>query len=292
VRRFRASSPAVVLAATAFLVLTSGAMPSTDVQVWLRDPEWSPNGRYIAFAGNLLEPTRFDDIYVMRPDGSGVRRVTENALGEGNPSWSPPSNALAFHAFDSIATVNLDGGDRRRVAEEGCCPAWAPRGRLIAFAADERINVVRTDGTAERTVVRPRVEGSTVTTPAWSPNGRRIAFAVGLAPDGGPGGPRYLGIVAATGRGKIVRVARGRSVANPAWSPDGRRIAFSDTLRYVAVVNLKTRQVRRLVRGNHPSWSPNGKQLVFVRDGEIYVARANGSQVRRIVPDIGNVGGG
>ena len=278
---------ATVVLMTALLASSAGAAPSSDVQVWLRDPEWSPNGRYIAFAGNLLDPARFDDIYVMRPDGSGVRRVTENVLGEGNPSWSPSSNALAFHAFDSIATVNLDGSDRRRVAEEGCCPAWAPRGRLIAFAADERINVVRTDGTAERTVVRPRVEGSTVTTPAWSPNGRRIAFAVGLAPDGGPRGPRYLGIVAATGRGKIVRLARGRSLANPAWSPDGRRIAFSDTLRYVAVVNLTTRKVRRLVRGNHPSWSPTGKQLVFVRDGEIYIARSNGTRVRRVTPDLG-----
>ena len=254
--------------------------------VWLRDPAWSPDGRSIAFAGNLHGPARLDELYVMRTDGSDVRRLTESSMGEGHPTWSPSSDALAFHAFDSIETITSAGRDRRRVLSPACCPAWAPHGALIAFVSRRRITVMRPDGTGVRVVAEPRNDPSAFTTPAWSPNGRRIAFAVGVRTDGTPPAPRYLAIVPATG-GRIVRLAPGRSIRNPAWSPNGRQIAFSDTLRYVAIVNLRSGKVRRLLRGHDPSWSPNGKRLVFVRDGEIYVARSDGSHVRRVVPDVG-----
>jgi hypothetical protein len=39
---------------------------------------------------------------------------------------------------------------------------------------------------------------------------------------------------------------------------------------------------RRVSKGTQPRWSPDGKRIAFVRDGSIYVARADGSTVRRL----------
>ena len=36
------------------------------------------------------------EIYVVNTDGSGVRRLTDNAAQDGLPTWSPDGRAIAF----------------------------------------------------------------------------------------------------------------------------------------------------------------------------------------------------
>lgn len=63
-------------------------------------PAWSPDGEWIAFASArtapldelLLHPDNGQpagEIFVMRPDGSGLRRLTENQWEDSTPAWKP-----------------------------------------------------------------------------------------------------------------------------------------------------------------------------------------------------------
>jgi Tol biopolymer transport system component len=61
-----------------------------------RHPHWSPNGRLIAF-NNEVKPSGLQ-IYVVHPNGSGLKRVTDPTNGDYSfePVWSPDSTKLLF----------------------------------------------------------------------------------------------------------------------------------------------------------------------------------------------------
>lgn len=205
---------------------------------------WSPDHRLIAFSRRNPGTGKGYDIYVMRANGGGVRRVTHSGNVATEPAWSPDGARIAYRAntpdgqnFD-LYIVKANGGSRRRVTSN------------------------------------PDNIGSL--SPAWSPDGTRIAF-IRVYQDHPQGTGIYT--IRSTGKG-LKRVAIGG--LDPSWSPDGRRIAFSlDAGRgwQVKVVNSNGGHPRRLAAGLDPSWSPDGTQIAFVRNDSIAVMNANGSDV-------------
>jgi TolB protein len=53
------------------------------------DPVWSPSGDWIAFMSNR---TGDWEIYLIRPDGSGLVNVTQNPASDTDPAWRRISN--------------------------------------------------------------------------------------------------------------------------------------------------------------------------------------------------------
>ncbi|XP_075509415.1 uncharacterized protein LOC142545881 [Primulina tabacum] len=69
-------------------------------------PWFSPDGKYIAFtsdyAGVSAEPISnphhfqpYGDIFVIKSDGSGIRRLTHNSYEDGTPTWGPKASVVA-----------------------------------------------------------------------------------------------------------------------------------------------------------------------------------------------------
>jgi TolB protein len=94
-------------------------------------PAWSPDGRTIAFTGVGGAPE--GSLYLIRRDGSGLRRLTRGA--QGSPSWSPDGRRLAYTRHPAIYVINADGTGRHRIVPpsgRGCLewaenwePAWS-----------------------------------------------------------------------------------------------------------------------------------------------------------------------
>jgi TolB protein len=69
--------------------------------------DWSPDGSSIIFAsGRDQTADGYDDIYVMRPDGSDIRRLTN--LKAYTPAWSPDGEHIVFSA-PGLFVMNPDG---------------------------------------------------------------------------------------------------------------------------------------------------------------------------------------
>ena len=98
-------------------------------------PAWSNDGQYIAFSSFSELKDQFYDLYVMRADGSDVRRLTDTPAHERFPSWSPGDRRIIFESnFESedvaihhIYEVHPDGtGFRRLVEMQSQRPDWRP----------------------------------------------------------------------------------------------------------------------------------------------------------------------
>ena len=75
----------------------------TDDPAQDEEPQWSPDGRRIAFRSDREGDY---DLFVVNSDGSGLRRLTENSARETVPSWSPDGRSIVF-ASDRDGNLEL-----------------------------------------------------------------------------------------------------------------------------------------------------------------------------------------
>lgn len=135
-------------------------------------PSYSRDGRWIYF--NSLEETyywRSEFIWRVRPDGSGMERVTPTGVtenpGEQFPSLSPDGSRLALYSYDHVRVRNL-ATRGVSLAVRGTNPRWSPVSDQIAFWSQGRIMLTAADGTGLRNLSPDTPVG----TFDWSPDGR------------------------------------------------------------------------------------------------------------------------
>jgi Tol biopolymer transport system component len=187
-------------------------------------PDWSSNGRKIAFA--FMPDESPQSIYVARPDGSHWKKVTGSkgfSVAVGEPTWAPNSKRLAY-ARDhdttrrsEIMRIDVDGTNKVNLTSNKrfeSSPDWSSTGRIVYVRRNSGPAEIYAMGDNGKNVDRLTNNDVPDRQPAWSPDGGGIVWQRG---------------------GTLFRMnARGRHVVNlgvngraPTWSPDGEKIAFA-----------------------------------------------------------------
>jgi dipeptidyl aminopeptidase/acylaminoacyl peptidase len=225
------------------------------------DPQWSPDGRRLAF-------TRDDEIWIVEADGSRLTRVVAKPAGGRDPRWSPDGRRLAFIS-------------RRR----GWSQVW-----LIDAPVPRRGRPQRDPRPPEAT---PLTEtGLDVESMVWSPDGSRLAVMAQRQPEDLT--TAQIAIVdAATGKSEIVAGTKSLDTGAQ-WLADGSIVYVSDADGWFQVIRRSPDGRDRIVLtdgerehgepsggyGSVPLPSPDGSRIVHieVHDGLIdLVVRGSGA---------------
>ncbi|HWJ51170.1 MAG TPA: hypothetical protein VNR42_09125, partial [Solirubrobacteraceae bacterium] len=246
------------------------------MRVAVAPPAWSPDGRWLAFTGVVdrhskrIEPST--DIFVVRADGSGLRRLTRTGSA-GEPVWSPRGRTIVFAELTHVGNpnvvtsfaaplmrVNRDGKDVRRLTplvrgQVDRLGSFSPDGKRLVFTRSN-VGALAYTGRIETSIEAIGVDGSGLrqlvaggSDPAYSPDGRRIAFVTNRDHDGtirtGEDESQYaneLYVMNAdgTGAGRLTHSSE-LDELEPTWSPDGTRIAYARQAegftKTIAVIN-------------------------------------------------------
>jgi Tol biopolymer transport system component len=162
-------------------------------------PAWSPDGQQLVFTGY---DGGLSDLFVVRRDGSGLRRLTEDKYADLHPVWAPDGKTIAF-ATDRgpetnfktlaignmrIAVYDLDTGSIELLdhMEQGknVSPQWAPDGQSIAFVSDRNgvsnifLYELREKSLYQLTDFYTGAQGITPLSPvlSWASQADRLAF--------------------------------------------------------------------------------------------------------------------
>jgi len=265
---------------------------------------WSPDGRWLAFAGNLFQEDE-RGIWLIAADGSERRRLTVSS--DRAPTFSPDGRHLAFirrtggwtvHVLP-LSSVMTPAGAAARVTPEAVWVRgldWMPDGRGLVFSGAGHLALSRLQrislGPNRLTPVGPPELlpfGEQATAVRISKTGRLVYSAQFRDTN--------IWKVSLDGQSRLGAAPVAPSTFDehtPDYSPDGKRLAFASTRSGVEEIWISdangSNPVQVTTTGgplcSNPHWSRDGRTILLSSrregPGDLYLLWPDSGELRRL----------
>ncbi len=284
--------------------IPGGSLRRLLTDVWVNSAAWSPDGKSVVYS------TGNGDLYFIRSDGTGVRKLADVGGSTDTLSWSSDGSRIRFFKNSRPWEMSSDGSRLHPLLPDWrpslplCCGRWTPDGKFFVFLSrgdslssyyslphanqlwvlDERRGWLMGAPTEPVQLTSGPIRWNT---PIPSKDGTKI-FAEGVIL-----------------RGELVRFDAqshrlqpwlgGISAEFVTFSPDGKSVAyvtFPEGVMWRAnrdgsnPVQLTDPPMYPL----NPRWSPDGTQILFFQDDSAghlrsYIVPSQGGAPRLLLPE-------
>ncbi|MGP8245777.1 MAG: hypothetical protein ACLQVN_14820 [Bryobacteraceae bacterium] len=281
-------------------------------------PSWSPDGKWIAFTSDRdTRRARWDGgweliqstaLYIVRPDGSSLRRLTELGGYAGSPRWSPDGRRIVFYrstpqdvypgrfgrnrpSVSQIVSMDVESGAVHQYTSGPglkVAPQWLPGGEVgfLEKFGDAKGLVFVSGRTGVPGVMR---------NPSWSPDGKTVVYQKAIDAQA----PEMLPAFSSASGFSLYRTGN-----FPAWSPAGDRFVVTVGSE-LQMFDARGGSGRTIYSGGKdgqvtfPAWSPDGKEIAFgfgsyftghAKHAAIEIVHPDGSGLRTLTEGPGNAG--
>jgi serine/threonine protein kinase/Tol biopolymer transport system component len=208
----------------------------------------SPDGGWIVFRSRAPQ----EDLFVVRPDGTGMIQLTRDPAHDRGPVWMPDGRVLFF-------SDRNPGSPQPKPYE-----AWA----------------IRRDGSGLEQLTDSQDRG--IFRPLVSPDGRWLVCGLGLT-----GTARFDLTKPAAQRAPepLPLPAPGEAFYPSSWSSDGQRLLGGrSTAPGIYVYSLAQRTYEKLLdRGTNPVWMRDDRWILYVDEGAVRALDSRTKETRLVL---------
>jgi WD40-like Beta Propeller Repeat len=184
-------------------------------------PQWSPDGKWLAYDSDPAGTSGQFAIHVIHPDGTADATLLSQDTTISDLSWSPDGRSIAYASRNGttgmVGVIDVASKQTHWLpfTANGSSPVWTSEA-MYFLAADNAIHAASIDGGNAR-----KIPHASNQTPAVSRDGRQIAYV-----SNDLGSDQVFVSDADGSKARDLSQLSGLNVTSVAWTPDGR-IAFT-----------------------------------------------------------------